>query len=131
MDNFKTISRLLTAAFLLFAGSLFTSIGIQYILRQEKPKAFPSYRKSKLCIIHTWFVIALLIAGFVLLNIVLMNVGQRALGIVGITLLGVIPVWYYCITLMENAGHLEDSPTAEEGNGNITGETVDDETKLS
>jgi hypothetical protein len=76
-------------------------------------------------------VMAFLVAGFVLLNIVLMNVGQRSLGIVGIALLGIIPVWYYCITLFESAGKLADRTTPGNGNSNIMSETVDVETKLS
>jgi spore maturation protein SpmA len=60
-----------------------------------------------LCTAHTVIVIALLIAGFMCLNVVLMNIGQKAVGVVGTTLLCFIPVWYGTVTWAERRGILE------------------------
>jgi len=113
-ENFDYISALLSVAFLLFAGSLFIAIGIQYILRQDDPASLPSRAKSKVCIVHTYVVMALLVVGFVLLNVVLMNIGQKVVGIAGIALLGVIPCWYICVTFYETVGMFDD-PTPRVG----------------
>ena len=101
MDNFEYISRLLSAAFLLFATGLFLAIGIQYILRHDDPSQTPSRRRAKICVLHTTVIIGLLIGGFILLDLVLISIGQKAIGIVGITLLGIIPVWYFGISVIE------------------------------
>lgn len=101
VDNFEYISRLLSAAFLLFATGLFLAIGIQYILRHNDPSTSPSPRRARICVIHTTAIIGLLIGGFILLDLVLISIGQKAIGIVGITLLGIIPVWYFGISMIE------------------------------
>ena len=101
IDNFEYITRLLCAAFLLFATSLFIAIGIQYILRYETPSQPPRPHQARICIVHTLLIIGLLIGGFICLNLVLISIGQKAIGITGIILLGLIPIWYFGITWIE------------------------------
>jgi hypothetical protein len=61
-----------------------------------------------MCVAHTVAVIILLMAGFVLLNAVLIIIGHKVVGISGIALLGIIPLWYSGMTYLEFTGQLED-----------------------
>jgi hypothetical protein len=88
-------------AFLLFATSLFLAIGVQYILRYVDVSKPPLPHQAKICIAHTLVIIGLLIGAFILLNLVLISIGQKVIGIAGIILLGIIPVWYFGISWIE------------------------------
>jgi len=56
--------------------------------------------------IHTALVLILLIAGFVILDIILINIGKKGAGIVGLALLPLIPIWYVAVSVAERAGVL-------------------------
>ena len=57
---------------------------------------------------HVWLVILLLVAGFVVINVVMMNFGQTPVGIVGIASLGgVIPIWFVGLGYLEKTGWLD------------------------
>jgi amino acid transporter len=102
--NADMIETLLAVAFLLFATSLFISIGVIYILRTEKNEdEHPEKRwKSDISVIHTAIVIVLLIGGFAVLDAVLIIIEQKVCGIIGIALLGMIPIWYVTISMNED-----------------------------
>ena len=61
--------------------------------------------------------------GFNMLDIVLIKIGKKAVGIVGITLLYLIPAWYVCVSYGEETGilhhHIPHVPS-----GNIEGGEV-------
>jgi hypothetical protein len=106
-DNYEYLGDLLAIAFLFFATSLFLSIGIQHLLRHDEPDQPPSARKRLICKLHTYLICALIMGGFTVLNIILMNIGRKAHGIAGIVLLGFIPVWYVLVSYAEETGNLE------------------------
>jgi hypothetical protein len=83
-ENYDYINRLLSIAFILFATSLFLAIAIQILLRRDVSTQPPSQRDAKLFVFHIGLVSGLLIAGFVVLNLVLMEIGQNAVGVTGI-----------------------------------------------
>lgn len=45
--------------------------------------------------------------GFTILNVILMNIGRKVYGIVGIVLLGLIPAWYILVSYAEGTGQLQ------------------------
>src|SRR6202035_1004459 len=93
LENFDLVSRYLSIAFLLFATSLFLAISIQILLRRDEPSQAPSQRKMKLFVFHIALVSGLLVAGFIVLDLVLMEIGQKAVGVTGIVLLCLIAAW--------------------------------------
>jgi len=105
-DNYDYLGNLLAIAFLLFATGLFLSIGIQHLLRHDDPDQPPSARKRLICKLHTYVICALIMGGFTVLNIILMNIGRKAHGIAGIVLLGLIPAWYVLVSYAEETGNL-------------------------
>ena len=62
----------------------------------------------KICKAHTAIIVFLLIAGFTLLDIVLISIHKKAVGIVGIAMLYLIPAWYFCVSYAETTGLLND-----------------------
>jgi len=107
IDNFDYIRRLLSFAFIMFASSLFAAIALQYLLREYNPASeAPCGVMSIICQAHTYATIVLIIVGVLILNIVLLAVGQKPAGIIGIILLSLIPVWYGCIWYLESRDRL-------------------------
>lgn len=45
-----------------------------------------------------------------MLDIVLINIGRKAVGVIGIALLYLIPVWYFCVSYAENTGMMYHIP---------------------
>ena len=66
-----------------------------------------------LCKIHTTLLAALLIAGFTLLYIVLIVIGKKTVGIIGIVLLYLMPVWRLAIEYAERTGKLTSELASE------------------
>ena len=48
-----------------------------------------------------WLVIGFLVVGFVVLNVLLINLDQKLVGITGMALLSMIPVWYLGLSCLE------------------------------
>ena len=105
-ENYDYLGNLLAIAFLFFATSLFLAIGIQHLLRHDVPEQPPSARKRFICKMHTYLICVLVMAGFIVLNIILMNIGRKAHGIAGIVLVGIIPIWYVLVSSAEETGNL-------------------------
>ena len=53
-------------------------------------------------------------AGFTVLDFVLMYMGQRSIYFVGVLLLRIVAAWIICIWYAENTGRLEDKPAAQD-----------------
>jgi archaellum biogenesis protein FlaJ (TadC family) len=105
--NGARVSTLLAIASNLFTISVFVSMGIPYILRKD-PRHHPlPHSKSILCQIHVWTVVGSLVAGFIMMNVVLINFDQERVGYAGIGLLSFIPFWYIGLTFMERRGALD------------------------
>jgi hypothetical protein len=119
LENFDYISDLLSVAFLLFGTSLFVAIGIQYLLRRNDPTMPLTPRMRKICKTQTILIVALIITGFTMLDIVLINIGKKTVGIAGIILLYLIPLWYVIVSYGEKTGILHHVPR-----GNIEGPEV-------
>lgn len=106
--NGPYVRKLLAIAANIFTISMFVAMGIPYILRKETlRKAQLPFYKSLLCQIHVWLVVGLLMAGFMVLNILLINIEEKQIGYVGITLLGLIPLWYLSLSFLEINGVLD------------------------
>ena len=105
-ENYDYLGNLLAIAFLLFATGLFLAIGIQHLLRNDDPEQPPSARKRLLCQVHTYLICLLIMGGFVVLNVILMNIGKRVYGIAGIVLVSLIPIWYILVSFAEKTGDL-------------------------
>ena len=58
------------------------------------------------CQIHTLLVVVLLMSGFVLLDIILINIGHKGAGILGLSILPLVPVWYFAVSYAERTGKL-------------------------
>lgn len=108
LENFIYISALLSSAFVLFTTSLFAAIGVRIILRKNAPDEVPSLLKTGIVVVHIALVGCLLIAGFIVLNLVLININQKVIGVIGIILLFLNAVWIVCIWYIESTGGLED-----------------------
>lgn len=108
ISNYEYISRLLSVAFLLFATSLFLAIAIQILLHRDVSTLPPSQRKARLFVFHVGLVSGLHIAGFVVLNVVLMEIGQNAVGVIGIVLLCLIAAWIGIVWYAESTEMFED-----------------------
>lgn len=58
-----------------------------------------------------WLVIVLLVGGFVVINIVMINFGQKPIGIVGIvSIVGIVPLWFAGLKCLERTGMLDHEP---------------------
>lgn len=104
-EEFDDIRTLLSVAFILFTASLFVTIVIPIILRGYDPNvrlpgAVDRWTPPRFGVVllwepHFWVQViffcsaVLLVAGFVLLHIVLIDSGQTAVGGVGIALVGI------------------------------------------
>jgi L-asparagine transporter-like permease len=108
LENFDLVSQYLSIAFLLFATSLFLAISIQILLRRDEPSQAPPQRKMKLFVFHISLVSGLLVAGFIVLDLVLMEIGQKAVGVTGIVLLCLIAAWIGVVWYAESTEMLED-----------------------
>jgi hypothetical protein len=107
VTNFEYVSDLLSFAFLLFATSIFVALSLQYLLRYYMPKKeAPSRVLSIVCQVHTFVMSGLIMGGFVILDIVLISIGRKAAGIVGIALICLIPVWYILVEHFDRTGQL-------------------------
>jgi hypothetical protein len=83
-------------------------VAIAYLLRHDERNLPLSKMKRMLCQLHIWLVILLCVAGFIVLNVVIMNFGQRAVGIAGIaSLSGFVPFWFISVHVMERTGKLD------------------------
>jgi hypothetical protein len=104
-NEFNNISTILSITFLLFSVSLFSTIIIQLILRVHEPdKRLPAIENANGGILPRWkqphfwvqtFMYTsstLLIAGFILLDVVLLDNGQTVVGAVGIAVVGSIAI---------------------------------------
>jgi hypothetical protein len=107
-SNAHYISKLLALASYLFTACLFATIGIAYLLRNdEREKPLPK-AKDRYCQLHVWLVILLVLAGFIVINIVMINFGQRGVGIAGIVSLTVaVPTWFLVLMYLENTGKFD------------------------
>jgi hypothetical protein len=110
--NGAYISKLLGLASYLFTACLFATIGIAYLLRNdERDKPLP-HAKERFCQMHVWLVILLVLAGFIVINVVMMNFGERAIGIAGIVSLVVaIPTWFLVLMYLESNGVFDHEPS--------------------
>lgn len=115
LDEFDYIGDLLSVAFLLFASSIFLSIGVQYLLRRYIDSESLLPVMSAICQVHTVLILASLTAGFVVLNIVLITVKRKVAGIIGIVMLGVVPLWFLAVRYAESTGVLGVPVPAVEG----------------
>jgi hypothetical protein len=88
---------------------LFTAIGVRIILRKNAPDEAPSVLKTAIVVGHIALVSCMLIAGFIVLNLVLISIDQKAMGITGIILLFLNAVWIFGIWYVEGTGRLEDA----------------------
>lgn len=120
LPNTQYISKLLAIASYLFTSCLFAAIGIAYLLRHDERDRPLSPTKRLLCQMHVWLVILLLVAGFVVINVVMMNFGQKSVGIAGIaSLAGIVPCWFLGLQYLEKTGlldHENSTTTAENPN---------------
>ena len=117
LPNAAYIGQLLAIASYLFTSCLFAAVGIAYLLRHDERHLPLSKMKRTLCQIHVWLVILLCIAGFIVLNIVVMNFGQRAVGIAGtVSLSAFIPFWFISVHMMERTGKLDHETFMIENN---------------
>jgi len=108
IPNSDYLGLLLGIGSYLFTACLFAAIAIAYLLRHDERNKPLSPTKRLLCQLHIWLVILLLLAGFVVLNVVVMNFGQRSVGLAGIVSLSVIvPVWFMSVHFMERTGKLD------------------------
>lgn len=114
--NAHRISQLLALASYLFTACLFATIGISYLLRndeRDKPLPLP---KELLCQMHIWLIISLVLAGFLVVNVVMINFGQKAIGITGIiSLVVLVPVWFVVLMYLEKSGKLGHETSAPMG----------------
>lgn len=94
-------AKLLAVAANIFTCCMFIAMAIPYVLRKEPRDAWPSPRKAMLCQIHVYTVIILLVAGFVVMNVLIIQFGQSSVCIAGISLLGVIPFWFVGLQVAE------------------------------
>jgi hypothetical protein len=85
----------------IFTASIFVAMGIPYILRKDRHEESPPRYKVSLYELHVWTRIGLLIAGFVVLNVLLINIGQAQVTIAGIPLLEMISLWYVSLVYFE------------------------------
>jgi hypothetical protein len=128
VPNFEYVSELLSFAFLLFATTIFIALSIQYLLRYYKPKTeAPSPVLSIICQAHTVIMSGLIMGGFIILDIVLISIGRKAAGIVGIALVCLIPVWYVVVRHCERTGKVGEpipidrhEDTSEERSSHVT-----------
>jgi hypothetical protein len=111
LPNAQYISKLLSIASYIFTACLFASVGISYLLRHDERDKPLSPAKRTLCQIHVWIVIVLLVGGFVVINVVMINFGQKPVGIAGIvSIAGAVPMWFLGLKYLEDHGYLEHPP---------------------
>ena len=90
LDNYNHITTLLSIAFLLFATSLLFDVFVHWILRKYDSSDLLPCPRQVICYIHAFAIFWLLGAGFVVLNFVFIAIGQRCVGIIGLTFLSFI-----------------------------------------
>ena len=119
VPNGEYISRLLAIASYIFTACLFACVGITYLLRHnERDQPLPPM-KMLVCQMHVWLVIALLVGGFVVINIVMINFGQKPIGIVGIvSIAGIVPIWFLGLKYLERIGVLDHEHPSKVENPN-------------
>ena len=113
--NFDLVSDLLAIAFVLFASSILCAIAVQYLLRRHMPSEALLPSVSIICQGHIVLMILLISAGFVVLNLVLINIGRKAVGVTGIATVGVVPIWFVCERTAEALGTLAHPPRHSSG----------------
>lgn len=106
LANFAYISDLLSYAFILFASALFVGISIQYLLRRHRADELLLFNMWLLSQIHTILVVLFLMAGFIILDVILINLGDKGAGILGLALLPLIPIYYAALSYAEKTGRL-------------------------
>ena len=108
IENLDAVSTLLSVAFVLFTISVSAVLGIWIVLRRDVPDQTPSLRKTRMVVAHIIVVSSLLVAGFIVLFVVLLEIGQQVIGAVGITTLGILAAWMCVLWYLEVNGKLED-----------------------
>ena len=93
---------------LLFTISLYVSFSIIYILRGENRDARPSLRRAVVCTIHLHIAFDVMVAGFIMLNICLIAIGENQVGWTGIGLIVGVPIWFIMYARYERRGKMED-----------------------
>ena len=101
LHNYDHITDLLSIAFILFATCLFVGIGIHWVLRKYKSEECLSHSRWGACRIQAMVMLLLLIAGFAILDFVLIAIGKKSVGYIGIALLCIIPAWFCFIAYLE------------------------------
>ena len=86
-QQLPTITKLLAYAFMLFATALFLTVSLQMVLRKYPPDSVLHGVKRILVPFHIALISTLVMGGFILLDSVLIVIGQREAGIAGIVLL--------------------------------------------
>jgi hypothetical protein len=97
LDKYDHVTGLLSIAFILFATCLFMGIGIHWLLRKYTSEECLSESRLAICKAQAVVILLLLISGFAVLNFVLIAVGQKSVGYVGIGLLCLIPFWFLLV----------------------------------
>lgn len=112
LPNTQYIGQLLSIASYIFTCCLFAAVGIAYLLRHDERQRPLSPTKRILVQLHIWLVIVLLVGGFIVINIVMINFGQKPVGVAGIaSLAGIIPIWFASVHFLERSGKLDHEPT--------------------
>ena len=88
------MKKCLSGAFILFTMSLFLTVALQVILRHDDPACELNSAKHELVKILIFFVSFGLIVGFILLMVVLILIGEKWSGAIGIIVLGLIIILF-------------------------------------
>jgi len=92
-DQVSAIANLLSVAFVCFSTGLFLTVALQLVLRREGIDRVLYGRKRLLVAIHFALIGILAVTGFIILNGILITIGQLAAGIAGIVLLVMCAAW--------------------------------------
>lgn len=103
-DQIPAIAKLLSASFVCFSTALLLTVALQIILRRESPDAILISQKRCLVSVHFGLIGSLVIAGFIVLNCILIVIGQWGIGSGGIVLLGLCAVWIIAYWVAERKG---------------------------
>jgi hypothetical protein len=103
------LSKILAIAALLFTISLYVAFFIMYVLRAENRDTRPSLRRGVVCTLTLHVAFYNMFAGFIMLNVCLIVIGEAPVGWAGIALLSGIPFWFIVYATYERHGLLEDN----------------------